>query len=259
MSSQVIFFYVLISVLLMLGFALAVIWFFGFAQKKIINSVLKQKEIEIEFQKELLTNTIKVQENERTRIARELHDDIGSSLNVANINIHLLRKTNVSPEVLEVIQRIEDAVIKSSNRTRTISHELMPPVFQNFGLVHALNEFVFQLNESSEINYSITNTKAIELKENFKLLHIYRIIQELINNSVKHTEAKNVNISFEKVDSDVILKYKDDGVGTILNEKSNGLGINNIKTRCELLQGKIDIDSTPGKGYSIHIKFPNYE
>ena len=121
MNTKEIYVLIIVSILLMITFAFAVIWFFTVAQKKIIGTKLKQNELEMLFQKELLANAVTVQENERDRIAKELHDDIGSKLNVALLNIHLLKKKKSPHEEINLLfERIHHAIQESAKRTRDI-------------------------------------------------------------------------------------------------------------------------------------------
>jgi signal transduction histidine kinase len=260
MSDQMILFYILASIFLMLGFAVAVVWFFTYAQKKITNTKLKQKELEVTFQKELLSNTVTIQENERDRISRELHDDIGSKLNIAMLNIHLLKK-NISDADIDMsnINIIEESIQNCANRTRMISHELMPPVLQNFGFKFAVEELEASLNASGSIKINIQYYQNVMVKDSFKLLHIYRILQELISNTIKYAKASKVDISFIKDSEDILLKYEDNGLGFDMKTIKHGLGIGNIKTRCELLKGVMKIDTQTGKGFILEVKFPNHD
>jgi signal transduction histidine kinase len=244
----------------MLGFAFAVVWFFTYAQKKIINTKLAQKELEVAFQKELLTNTVTIQENERDRISKELHDDIGSKLNIAALNLHILRKNINSGETdTTALDTVEDAIQKCANRTRTISHELMPPVLQNFGFKYAVEELESALNASGSFKVNIQNYEDIMVKDSIKLLHIYRILQELVSNTIKYAKASKIDIYFVKDGSNMQLKYEDNGLGYDMKTAKSGLGTSNINTRCALLGGNMKIDTQIGKGFAIHIKFPNHD
>lgn len=251
---------IVIAMLLMVGFAMAVVWFFTVAQKKIIDSKLKQIELEVLFQKELLSNAVTVQENERDRIAKELHDDIGSKLNVALLNIHLLKKIMTkSDDASLLFERIEQAIQDSASSTRNISHELIPPVFQNFGFGYALEELQNSLNASGEIKITINYYQNVNIKDKIKLLHIYRILQELLSNTIKHGKASIVDIAFEKEGDYITLIYKDNGMGFNKTLLSKGLGFNNIHTRCELLKADMAYDSALGLGFRMTIKFINHD
>lgn len=258
MSSNTIYYLIVFAILLIVGFALAVIWFFTIAQRKIVGTQLKQKEAEVTFQKELLANTIATQENERDRIAKELHDDIGSKLNIATLNVHLLKKKlTLDEDTQTILDRLYEALNNSASRTRSISHELMPPVLQNFGFVYALEELQNSINGSGAVNINITNQKEVKIEDKLKLLHIYRIIQELISNTLKYAKATVVEVSFEESGENIILSYKDNGLGFDKNKASKGMGFSNLNARTELLKGKMSYETSIGNGFSLLLKFIN--
>lgn len=262
MNSNITFIFIITAILFMVGFTIAVIWFFTFAQNKIIAAKLKQKELELIFQKELLTNAVTVQEEERDRIARELHDDIGSKLNIAMLNTQLikLRHKDVDDEMTPLLQQLENALRNCADRARNISHELMPPMLQNFGFGHALEELQDSLSADSELKIAINYYQNVKINDKIKLLHIFRILQELLSNTIKYAKASSVDISFEKNDNEFItLTYKDNGIGFDKSAMKRGLGFNNIFTRSELLNGVMDYTSAPDLGFKLTLKFINHD
>lgn len=250
---------IIIALALMLAFALAVIWFFTYAQKKIIGTKLLQKQKEIEFQKELLSNTVKIQENERERISKELHDDIGLKLNIAILNLQVLKKMDASKSDDPIFMRIEESIHESANRTRTISHELLPPVLKNFGLVYALEDLQSSINAGENVKMEIEGAENIKIKDNMKILHIFRIIQELLSNTLKYAHATKIKITFSEEKEDLIFSYQDNGLGFDEKSTSHGLGLSNIKTRCELLNGQMNMNTKVGKGFFVSFKILNHD
>lgn len=261
MSENDIVVYVLLSLVIMLLFAFAVIWFLNQTQKKLTSSKIKEQELLLNFRKEMLLNTVKTEENERNRISKELHDDVTSQLSIINLNIHLLKKkVKDNQEMFEIIDHIESSLKKSTERTRTISHELMPLILKKFGLHHALQDLEDAVNITEIFHLDINNDCIIQIKDDFKLLHIYRIIQELINNAIKYSKAKNVHITFEeKQDLNIKLTYTDDGVGFDDKKIKSGLGLSNINARITLLDGVVKINSIQGSGTTITFIFPNHD
>lgn len=261
MNENDIIIYILLSLVIMLLFAFAVIWFLNQTQKKLTSGKLKEQELLLNFRKELLLNTVKTEENERNRISKELHDDVTSQLSIINLNIHLLKqKLSDNEDMFRIIDHIETSLKKSTERTRTISHQLMPLILKKFGLHHALKELEDAVNITEVFHLDITNDYIIHITDDFKILHIYRIIQELINNALKYSKAKNVHISFEE-DKDLNIKmtYTDDGVGFKNNEIKSGLGLSNMNTRITLLDGSVKINSILGSGTTITFIFPNHD
>ncbi len=260
MTDNNLFFYILISIVIMLVFAMAVIWFLNQTQRKITEGKLKEQERELDFQKEMLLNTVKTQEGERERISKELHDDVTSQLSIIHLNLHLLkRKLDADPELAIIIDHIESSLKNSTERTRTISHELMPAILLKFGFHNALKELANGVNLTEVLDVNIIDDQKIQIKDQFKLLHIYRVIQELLNNTLKYAKAKKVDITFDTIGDELIMSYQDDGQGFDTKKLSEGLGLGNVKTRIRLLDGDINWDSDLGKGVKVLSKFPNYD
>jgi signal transduction histidine kinase len=250
--------YVLASISFMLAFAIAVVWFLNHAQKKIIEQKMAQKDLELQFQNDLLINTVKTQENERDRIARDLHDDIASKLNIVHLNVQRLKEViPKNQESNQMIDFIELALKQSTDRSREISHELMPPLLNKFGINHALSDLVHSIDIMGTISVSIKNDYLIKITNQLKLLHLYRIIQELINNTMKHAQASKILLSFEEREDQLLMLYADDGVGFEQDSKSTGLGMNNILTRTKLLNGNVDVVTASNQGFKVYLKFPN--
>ena len=260
MNDQELMLTIMFGVIIMLVIIVITIWFFNQGQKKIIAIQLQKKENELAFQKTLLLNTVKTQEAERDRISSELHDDIASKLNIIHLNVHLLKKKLCyEHEVFKIIDQIETSLKQSTDRTRNLSHELMPQLLKKFGIHHALKEMANIINISQVLQLTVRSEHLIKIRDDFKLLHLYRIIQELVNNTLKYAKASTVEINFElDEDNMLVMTYRDNGVGFDPNNVSSGLGIGNIKTRCELLGGKYEITSNKiHKGMLFYLKFTN--
>jgi len=258
MESESIFNIVLFSTILMVGLAMAIIILFNLSQKRILAEQKIAHDNELSFQKELLNSNIETQEKERSRIARELHDDIGSRLNVINLNIRLLKgiyEKGKDPEV--VLDHINTAIKSSIERTREISHELMPPILTKFGIQSALNSLATSINRTGQIKVTLDMTEDWGEMKKMDELHIYRIIQELTTNSLKHAKAKNIIIT-SKVNNDQIhIVYSDDGIG--IKDKvtyMTGLGMNNIQARSKLLNAKTYLNKEVTKGMQFELSIP---
>ncbi len=259
-SDSLISMYVLISMGIFFMLAVGVVIFTNRSQLKVNKILLQEKEKEIKHQNELLQNIVKTQEEERRRIAAELHDDIASKLNIIHLNVHFLKKVNYLKDTeLNLVSQIESSLNHSIERTRTISHELLPQVFKKFGINHALDELEHSVNQSRTVLLNIESSSLIKITNEFKLLHIYRIIQELLQNTLKYAKANNINIDFKEEEAGMIsLRYKDDGVGFDTKKEVLGLGVSNILTRAKLLEGQVEFKSIPDiQGMSFTLKFKN--
>ena len=247
-------------IFLMLFMGIVLLLFFYFSKKKIIQKELEKKDLELEYQKELLQATLLVQEEERQRIARDLHDDISSKLNIVSLNSHLLTTPDLSEaEIAEITDNIVKLVAKALENSRKIAHDLLPPVLEKFGLNAGLEELCFEYNSSKITNVVYENNACFEDIEPDRQLHIFRIVQELINNSVRHGKASKITILFEENDNVIQCNYTDDGRGfdtkSIKNKK--GLGMKNIESRIFFLKGTFTIDSIINKGTQITFNFSN--
>jgi signal transduction histidine kinase len=238
--------------------ALILILFFYFSRKKIIQIEVENKNLEISYQKELANAIIITQEAERKRIAQNLHDDISSKLNVISINTHLLKNEDLSEsEKMEITDTIINYTKLVSDDSRRIAHDLLPPVLQNFGLDAGINEMCSDLSQLKSLNIGYKSQIEFDIQDNDKHLHLFRILQELVTNSIKHGDSKNISISFTQDKYNKILNYSDDGIGfdvlSIKNKK--GLGMKNIESRINFLGADLKIESELNKGSVFTIIF----
>lgn len=232
--------------------------FFHFSKKKIIQKELEKKNLELEYQRDLLQATIEVQEDERKRIAQDLHDDISSKLNIVSLNSHMLATPDLSStEVSEITGTIIDLVHKALDNSRRIAHNLLPPVLDKFGLAAGLDELYFELNSSKALIVKHENNVTFSEVDKDKQLHVFRIIQELINNSIRHGKATIVSIVFNENENGVVCTYSDNGIGfdTGNIKSQKGLGMKNIESRIIFLNGSISIKSVIDKGTNVVFNF----
>lgn len=247
---------VIIGVLLLLLMAVALLLFFFFSRKKIVEKELEKTELALVHQKDMIYATILTQEDERKRIAQDLHDDISSKLNVILLNSNFLMDGELSPkEYTKVNESILKVTQKALSSARKLAHDLLPPILEKFGLQSAIEELADDYNVSKKVIVDSEIEYPLDYLEKTKELHVFRIVQELVNNSVRHGKAKNIDIKFYLKENDLILDYVDNGVGFSeeIIEKKKGLGMKNIESRIELLNGELIIKSAIDKGISVLI------
>lgn len=246
-------FYTFFAFILM---ALVLILFFYFSRKKIIRQEIEKKNLEINYQKELLHAVIVTQEDERQRIAQDLHDDISSKLNIVSLNSQMLIATELSEkEFSEVTANIIKLTGKALENSRRIAHDLLPPVLEKFGIDAAISELAVEFNSAKSVKVYYENNISFEAIQAKKHLHIFRILQELMNNSLRHGNAKNISVVFNNEGEKITCHYTDNGSGfnsADINSQK-GLGMKNILSRIELINAKIDINSSPNKGFKATI------
>lgn len=221
----------------------------------VFNDITKLRQL----QKELIRKVIAAEENERTRIAQELHDGVGPIISSAKMYSQVLLSPTSKMDKHEVTLNIEELLIEAQATVRQISYSLSPHILQNFGLVEALKSFSQKIEAASKLKINITaNTKA-QLSNNVET-SLYRILCECINNTVKHAKASRIDISLNFSKSDVNIIYKDNGIGFDFEEIRNskkGIGIFNIINRLQMLDGKIEYKTKPNEGLTIYIEINN--
>ncbi|MEZ4720405.1 MAG: sensor histidine kinase [Flavobacteriales bacterium] len=212
------------------------------------------REAELNQQQKLrFKAVIEAEEKERTRIAKELHDGLGQLLSVIKMTI-----TKINPTAEEDKERIvtaKDLVDETVKEVRSISHNMMPYVLMEEGIHKAVDQLVEKINDVGLIQVHLTNSIREKVLESTTSIAIYRIIQEVLNNMIKHSQAKNIFVKLESKGDSIHLVMNDDGVGfdTSEIEKSEGIGWKNIISRVMTLDGRIDVDSERGKGTSVNI------
>ncbi|MEM9824906.1 MAG: sensor histidine kinase [Bacteroidota bacterium] len=251
-------FLIIVGILVMTSLALALVLFFNFSQKRILKEKMLAKDMKIKHQQEMLYRTIVIQEKERKRIAKDLHDDIGSKLNVINLNLHRLKKQGKESEKIQAIAvEVQDLIGNTINTTRRISHDLLPPTLESFGLKAALQELADGFNRSGKVEVSV-KVPIMEQRpaEMLVELNLFRVVQELISNSLRHGKANKIDLDLTMKKEHINLHYQDNGQGfdtSQLNEKK-GLGSSNIDSRLNMVGGTIAYDSAPGKGTKVFIQ-----
>ena len=248
---------ILIAIALLLLMAIAIVLFFYFSRRRIVKTQLEKANLIIEHQKDLLQATIITQEEERRRIAQDMHDAISSKLNIVSLNANFLMDETITiDEVNKMgnsILNVTTTVLESSRR---IAHDLLPPTLDKFGLVAALEELCEEVSEAKmfEIDYRVAYEDNTLQKD--QELHFFRIVQELFTNSIKYAEATKIELSLEESDDILILRYTDDGKGFDISKIkiAKGLGMSGIENRALLLDTELKIKSARGEGMQVYIE-----
>lgn len=238
--------------------ALVLVLFFYFSRKKIIKQEIEKNNLELLHQKELLIAVLITQEEERKRIAQDLHDDISSKLNIVSLNSHMLKATDLSDsEIDEITTTIINLTTKALDSSRRIAHDLLPPVLEKFGLNAGIAELAIEFNSSKSVMVNYENNIDFDTVATDKQLHIFRILQELMNNSLRHGKAKNINIIFNSMEGNMTCNYSDNGVGFDVDDKKNqnGLGMKNIEGRINFINGAMKITSKINNGIQVEFNF----
>ncbi|MCB2208208.1 MAG: sensor histidine kinase [Bacteroidetes bacterium] len=224
------------------------------------NRIIAQQKIQkLEDEKKLMAaqSVMVGQEKERERIARELHDGIGVLLSTASIHFSSVEEKS-DAATSEMLQKANKLLKDASKEVRQISHNMMPSVLSKFGLEEAIEDLCEDVEEAGDMTVDLhLSLEEERLPENMEIM-IYRIIQEMLNNAIKHAQASKVNLSLIKRDKEILIAFKDDGVGFDESSLPHGknLGLSGIRSRIEYMGGRIELQSQPGKGTSYSIAIP---
>ena len=199
------------------------------------------------------------QENERRRLAQELHDGLVQTLSAVNINLNVLEEgvNKLDPDERNAYIKALHFLKEAIKDTRNISHDLMPYGLELSGLVKAIQNLSKKVPESIIVDFAYGDNIG-RLNRHLEL-GIYRILQELINNIIKHADADTIRIKLLRNDEVISLQVEDNGSGfsgTLDEVKLNGMGLRNITTRVISLNGKLDFESRRRKGLRVHAVFP---
>lgn len=224
---------------------------------------LQQKRInELQTEKQLAATeaVLKGEEQERTRLAKDLHDGLGGMLSGIKYSFNTMKGNLImTADNLQAFERGIDMLDSSINEMRRVAHNLMPEALVKFGLDTALRDFCNEINQSGslKLQYQSSGLENAVIESNTAIT-VYRIVQELVNNVLKHAGAAVVLVQIIKNETGIAITVEDDGKGfdTTLVQKAKGIGWSNIHSRVEYLKGKIDIESTPQKGTSVFIELP---
>lgn len=221
----------------------------------------QQRIMRLENEKQLAAAeaVLKGEEQERSRLAKDLHDGLGSMLSGIKYSFSNIKETLImTPDNVQAFGRSMDMLDSSIREMRRVAHNMMPEALVRFGLDAALNEFCSDITESGalEVDYmsiGITNDNL----DQTTAVTLYRVVQELINNSVKHAAATTALVQIMKTERSLTVTVEDNGKGfdTARIDQSTGIGWSNIRHRIDFLKGRLDIDSRPGQGTSVHIEF----
>ena len=229
-----------------------------FRQRSVHVRIISEQKIQhLEEEKKLIAAKLLVegQEEERKRIATELHDGLGVLLSATKLQFSIIH--DKSPENKELIEKATRMLEQATGDVRKISHNMMPGLLTKLGFYEAVEDLCEKVSDSGEIRAVCTIDGDKErLAENREIM-LYRIVQEMVNNTIKHARAKNImlNISVKSGGMDVV--YSDNGIGFDLDEMMNSksIGLKSIQSRVNFLNGHLEIDTKPGAGvkYSVRL------
>lgn len=244
------------AALLMSG---SVIFFFFRYHKRLLAQKIQLQATELQHKEQLIQANIRSQDEERLRISKDLHDDVGSRLSGLRLLVSKMASTMPdNHELQNTVSQYKTGIDAVIDDVRNISHSLSPPGIAIWGLHDTLEGYCEQMSASSGIAIHVENScpDVLARLEYDTMLAIYRIVQELINNTLKHAAANSIGIRFSTNDRDMLLTYTDDGCGMDTSVASKGMGMYNIESRMKMTGGSYTIESSVGNGFSINIRIP---
>ncbi|MDH4090052.1 MAG: tetratricopeptide repeat protein [Cyclobacteriaceae bacterium] len=215
------------------------------------------KELEQEKKLVAYNSLLKGQELERSRMAKDLHDGLGGMLSGVKLSLGAMKGNIIlSEDNTRLFARVLDQLDHSISEMRRVAHNMMPEALVKLGLQQAIQDYCDGLNESIQLQFNLQFHGLERRMEAATEIVIYRIVQELLNNVVKHAEATTVLVQIMRHDNNLNITIEDNGKGfDIGSSNKKGDGLNNVRSRVDYLKGQLDIQSVPGKGTSIHIDF----
>nr|WP_315203868.1 histidine kinase [uncultured Flavobacterium sp.] len=208
--------------------------------------------------KNQLSAAVRTLEMDRKRIAQDLHDDLGSKLNVISLNCHLLKIPNLpQKDIDEITRNIIEYTSKALISSKKMTYSLLPPVLEKFGLHAGIEELCAEIVDATTVDIQYVNNVKFDFKDNEKHIHVFRILQELLANSIQHGKATSISIYFNEIDGIKTCNYSDNGIGFDLNQLKvhDGLGIKNVAGRVAILEGNLTIESQMDEGISVVFNF----
>ena len=252
----------IVSTLIVLVLVVTIVSFVLLYQRKVLQQQMIMQNREVDFQRELMEATLESQEVERSRIAKDLHDSVGVMLSTLQLIIKQYgSKGEPDPQRTEVVEKSSEIIQSTITTVRRISHNLIPPELSMLGLKAALERIADDINQAEQLQLHV------EFPRNYKRLPVkhetilFRVAQELLNNTLKHSGASEAHIRLERKGEDVTFSYADNGKGisdklfASEEQEVRGLGLKNIEGRCRSLGAEVSWNRNRQPGMSIAILF----
>ena len=241
--------HVLLLIGLLLSFLLIIFFYY----------VFKYHKKSIKLYTEKLSAEMRGREQERKRISKDLHDELGSTLTGANLYLQVMNGDLEHDK--QIISKIQSSVYRSLEQIKQIMNDLYPISLENYGLTSCINEFIEEMNQLNAINIIFTNNVEnldSKILKDHKI-HLFRIIKEISQNTMKHSNSPVLSLRFSENNNKIILETIDQGRGFDFNDDTiikKGHGLTNIINRIELINGIVFLDARPQKGVHYTIEIP---
>ncbi len=241
------------GVAISLGFLIGIIFI-----RKIFNKLREAETLKKEMDRKVLDAIIKTEETERKRVAKELHDGLGPLLSNLKMSFSALESPPGTPQA-ELLGNMKQVVSEAITAVREISNNLSPHVLENFGLLSALKAFTGKIAENRVISFETEGNIETQRFHPTIEVALYRVLCELINNTLVHAKASTVFIRLMKAGDLLFVSYRDNGSGLPRGATLSGhpgMGFSNIESRLKAVGGRIELNPAPNGGFSVLITCP---
>lgn len=246
------------GIIIVVLLALIIVSFAIIYQRNLYAQQKKMHQLTLTYQKDLLTSAVQSQESERERIAQDLHDEVGASLSTAKLFINQIQYETSGEEIRDLAQQANQILGDIVQDVRQITQNMSPALLESFGLAGAVNILLNRLKANGvQINYQVIGEFSKLNKE--KQLALFRIIQEVIGNIVKHAAATHILVQLHHQQNVIMLSIVDNGCGfdtQVTSAGSTGIGMATIKARTGFLNGQLNLASVIGQGTRLELTIP---
>lgn len=231
---------------------------FDYQGQKAILSISRNIQERKALERKVLSAVIKTEEKERERFSKDMHDGLGPLLSAIKLYVNEINDNETTKEEREsYIKQVNEMLDQAVTSTREISNNLMPRVIHDYGLIKAIESFCQKVNLTKKLDIQFNNSGIDKSLDSDVQLILFRVISELINNTIKHAKAKNIKITLKKEDDHISLAFEDDGVGfntdKVMNNPNTGIGLKSIISRVKSVNGRVLFKSFEGHGFKIYI------
>jgi signal transduction histidine kinase len=242
----------------MLMLAFAAIFLFVVYYKRNIRAKEEMHEMETHHQQRLIFSNLQTLEDERKRFAEDLHDEVGASLSAIRLHASRIETESKEEDTRTRLKDVKEIIDQAMASTRRISHNMLPPGLELFGLAKITADLAIQISKANTIEVKVApSSKSIPRLDYKTELMLYRVLQELINNTLKHAEASLIQINFSSDAKQYYIYYADNGKGfDTTSVRYNGLGLRNLESRIKMVNGTYSFSTAPGKGLEVNMSIP---
>lgn len=236
--------YAWVGIVVSLSFSIAVVLSHYLVRH--VDLVTQQRRM---LENRLMTAVLRTEERSRASFSRELHDGLGPLLSAAKMSLSAMSKADLNDKDRRIMQNSSALIDEAIRSLREISNNLSPHMLNNFGLQRGIKNFIDRLATMHKVKISFrTRLRDERFDSNIEVI-IYRVVCELINNSLKHSKCTEINISLNLEDKNLVLNYSDNGCGFVVSEvMEKGMGLSNINSRISSLHGTFRLESARNKG-----------